>query len=128
MIERLGAWIAGRALMLALAAGLALGAWLAHEWAQARLAEAMLAGAQQARQSERAACDAQWTAQIERSNAAVERARAEQADAAAAAEARAAAEIAALQKSLSNMEARNAALPGANACGLDRKRVRLLRQ
>lgn len=126
MIERILGLFAGKAIMLALAAALIGGAWLAHEHAQARLAEAMLAGQHAAREAERKACDAQWTAQIEKSNAEVERRRAALADQARQAEAVAATEIGRLNAALIDMEAKNAALPAGGKCGLDRGRVRLL--
>ncbi len=126
MIERLAAWFLARGAVLAIAAGL-IGAGALH-WKhdQARLAEAMLAGQHAARQAERAACDAQWTAQVERSNAEVERRRTVLVDQARRAEAAAADEIGRLNAALIEMEAKNAALPAGGKCGLDRGRVRLL--
>lgn len=70
--------------------------------------------------------DAHWTAQIERSNAEAERARAEQARAAIAQQIAAQAEIDRLRAEITEIEHVNAALPGADACGLDAQRVRRL--
>lgn len=75
----------------------------------------------------REARDAHWTAQIEKSNAEVERARAAQARAALDEQSKAQAEINRLRTSLSELERQNAALPGGGNVGLDRGRVRLLR-
>lgn len=73
-----------------------------------------------------AARDAHWRAQIAASNAQVEHELRQRAEATIAAEAAATAEIARLQKSLTDLEAANAALPNGAACGVDRDRVRLL--
>ena len=70
--------------------------------------------------------DAHWRAEIATSNAAVERARAEQAAQALAAEAAARAEIDRLSTALNDLEARNAQIPGGNRVGLSRERVRAL--
>lgn len=71
--------------------------------------------------------DAHWKAEIEKSNAAVERQRADQAIAAAKIETETGAEIARLRQSLSSLQARNAALPDGGKCGVGRARVRLLK-
>ena len=70
--------------------------------------------------------DAKWRAEIDRANAVAADAQAKQAAAAAASEAIADAEIERLHAQLNDMEISNAALPGADTCGLDRDRVRLL--
>lgn len=70
--------------------------------------------------------NAYWTAQIEKSNAEIERARAEQAGRALADQAKAQAEIDGLRSQLAEIERVNASLPGADACGLDVERVRRL--
>jgi hypothetical protein len=63
--------------------------------------------------------DAHWTAQIEKSNAEVQRARADQASRALADQVKAQAEIDGLRSQLVENERVNASLPGADACGLD---------
>lgn len=80
-----------------------------------------------ARTEAREARDAHWRGEIARSNAEVEKARAEQAAAALGAEARATEEIAKLRASLEEVEKANAALPGGDRRALGRNRVRLLR-
>ena len=108
-------------ILLVLAAFLALtglGAWRA----MVRIDNMVVRAAESARVER----DAHWRAEIAASNAAVERARADQIAAAALAEAKANAELATLRKTLSDMEAANAALPDADRCGLGRDRVRLL--
>lgn len=70
--------------------------------------------------------DAHWRAEIEKSNAEVQKRTAEQAINAAAASAAAEAEITRLRSDLTEMETRNAALPDGGARGLGRDRVRLL--
>lgn len=72
--------------------------------------------------------DADWKAQIDAANAKAASAREAQAVKADAASRAAAAEISRLSDSLAEKEARNAALPNADACGLDHDRVRLLNQ
>lgn len=72
--------------------------------------------------------DADWKAQIDAANAKTAAAREAQAVKADAASRAAAAEISRLSDSLAEKEARNAALPNADACGLDHDRVRLLNQ
>lgn len=72
--------------------------------------------------------DADWKGQIDAANAKASAAREAQALAADAAARSAAAEISRLSDSLAEKEARNAALPNADACGLDHDRVRLLNQ
>lgn len=79
-----------------------------------------------ARASGRAERDAHWRAEIAASNLKAEAERADAARRAGEAEARLAAERAALTETLARLEAANAALPNADACGLDRDRVRLL--
>lgn len=70
--------------------------------------------------------DAEWKGQIDAANAKASAAREAQALKADAASRAAAAEISRLSDSLAKKEALNAALPNADACGLDRDRVRLL--
>lgn len=70
--------------------------------------------------------DADWKAQIDAANAKAASAREAQALKADAASRAASAEISRLSDSLAKKEALNAALPNADACGLDRDRVRLL--
>nr|WP_052232461.1 hypothetical protein [Methylobacterium sp. ZNC0032] len=72
--------------------------------------------------------DAEWKGQIDAANAKAASAREAQAVKADAASRAAAAEISRLSDSLAEKEARNAALPNADACGLDHDRVRLLNQ
>ncbi len=72
--------------------------------------------------------DAEWRGQIDAANARAAAAREAQALKADAASKAAAAEISRLSDSLAEKEARNAALPNADACGLDHDRVRLLNQ
>lgn len=72
--------------------------------------------------------DADWKAQIDAANAKAAAAREAQAVKADAVSRAAAAEISRLSDSLAEKEARNAALPNADACGLDHERVRLLNQ
>lgn len=72
--------------------------------------------------------DAEWKGQIDAANAKAAAAREAQAVKADAASRAAAAEISRLSDSLAEKEARNAALPNADACGLDHDRVRLLNQ
>ena len=79
-----------------------------------------------ARTSAIAERDAHWRAEIATSNAAVEAERHRQAEAALVADQATRAELEALQKQLIDLEARNAALPNGDRCGLDRGRVRLL--
>jgi hypothetical protein len=67
-----------------------------------------------------------WQGEIAKSNEAVERERAEQAIRAAAIEAETQAELATLRDQLKSIEAQNAALPNARACGIDSHRLRLL--
>lgn len=68
-----------------------------------------------------------WKAAIEKSNREVAEAHAARQSAVAALEAGAGAEIAALRQQLTSLETQNATLPGADRCGIDRDRVRLLR-
>lgn len=67
-----------------------------------------------------------WEADIARANAAVEKARADQAVAVAAIEREAAEHAARLEDQLERLERENAALPNGGTCGLGRERVRLL--
>lgn len=71
--------------------------------------------------------EAEFKAAIEASNAMVEKLRAAQAIEAAKVSAAAEQEISGLRARLSDMEKANAALPNGAAGGLDRARVRLLR-
>lgn len=91
-----------------------------------RLAQSIAGQVAEARAQAIVGRDAHWQAEIARSNAEAEAERRRRADDAMAVDAAARAEIARLEKSLVEMEARNAALPGGAACGLDRERVRLL--
>lgn len=70
--------------------------------------------------------DAHWQAEIEKANAATERARSDQAVRAAMLEAAAAAASERAASMETELEKANAALPNAAACGLDRDRGRLL--
>ena len=91
-----------------------------------RLAQSISDQVAAARAQAIAARDAHWQAEIARSNVEAEAERRRLAEDAMAVDAATRAEIARLEQSLADMEARNAALPGAAACGLDRERVRLL--
>lgn len=75
-----------------------------------------------------AARDAHWKAEIEKSNAAVEKSIAENAIAAAKTSAEAEKTISGLRAALAELEAKNVTLPNGNAGGLDRARVQLLRR
>ncbi|TCR65427.1 hypothetical protein [Bosea sp. BK604] len=92
-------------------------------WAGMAALDRMESRAAEAARAER---DAHWRAEIAASNAVAERERAEQLQQTAAAESRARAEISSLSDDLADLERRNATLPNADACGLDRDRVRLL--
>jgi hypothetical protein len=70
--------------------------------------------------------DAYWQGEIAKSNALARQAQAEQREASSLADAAAQAQIDALNRTLTQMETDNAALPNAGACGLDGARVRLL--
>ena len=70
--------------------------------------------------------DAHWRSEIERSNAEVQKVRADQLQASIDIQMRAAGEIDRLQTALTDLEIRNAALPGGDRCGIDRDRIRLL--
>jgi hypothetical protein len=70
--------------------------------------------------------DAHWAAEIERGNAEANRRLADQAKAALTIETDANARIRAVEIENANLEAKNAALPNGDACGLGRDRVRLL--
>lgn len=80
----------------------------------------------QAREDARAACEARWRADVERSNARAEREKAAQIEAAARRQAEADAAIGDLKRALDEMELKNAAVPDGDRCGLERGRVRLL--
>lgn len=73
------------------------------------------------------AAEATFRATIEAQNTAVEKLRADSAIASAKVSAEAEAKISGLQSALSELEKKNAALPNGAAGGLDRARVRLLR-
>ena len=79
-----------------------------------------------ARTSAIAERDAHWRGEIERSNAEVQKVRADQLQASIDIQTRAAGEIDRLQTALKDLEIRNAALPGGDRCGIDRDRIRLL--
>jgi hypothetical protein len=79
-----------------------------------------------AERSAAASRDAHWTAQIERTNAEVNRRIADQAKAALAIETEANARVRAVEDQLASLETANAALPDGDACGLGRDRIRLL--
>ena len=111
----------GVALALALAALLAT-AGLAFWRGMARIDGLV----ETARASAIAERDAHWRAEIEHSNTLVEAERHRQAEAATVADQATRAEIDSLQKQLLELEARNAALPGGDRCGIDRDRIRLL--
>ena len=91
-----------------------------------RLAQSIAAQVAEARAQAITGRDAHWQGEIARSNVAAEAERRRRAEDAIAVDAAARAEIARLEKSLADMEAKNAALPGGAACGLDRERVRIL--
>lgn len=82
------------------------------------------AGRAEGRETERFA----WKAEIEKSNAAVEKSIAENAIAAAKTSAEAEKTISGLRAALAELEAKNVTLPNGNAGGLDRARVQLLRR
>jgi len=103
------------ALLLALAT---LGAWRATS-----VLRAVIDGAAETARAER---DAHWRAEIATANAAVERARAEQALAAVQADTVLRATEARFQTDLNELEKANAALAGGDRNGLGRDRVRLL--
>lgn len=71
--------------------------------------------------------DSHWRSEIERGNREALERQVHREQEAARASAAADATISALQQSLAEIEARNAALPNANRVGLSRDRVRLLR-
>lgn len=81
-----------------------------------------------AAESARAERNAHWKAEIAISNAEASARRAAQASAAAKAESEAGAQIARLTQQLTELERANATLPGGDACGIGRDRLRLLRQ
>lgn len=112
--------------LLALAAAGIAALLLANGVENRRLAQSIGAQVSEARMQAIAGRDAHWQAEIARSNIEVEVERRQRAEQALSADAAARAEIGRLQKTLAEMEARNAALPGADGCGLDRERVRLL--
>lgn len=85
--------------------------------------DAMVVGARLNAITER---DAYWLAEINKSNASAESARADQAINAARASAEAETKITGLQAALTELEIKNANLPNGAACGLDAGRVRLL--
>lgn len=72
------------------------------------------------------AADAKWKAEIANANAEANRKVADQAKAALAIEADANSRINAASQELEELRKRNAALPGADAIGLSRDRVRML--
>lgn len=74
----------------------------------------------------RAERDAHWRAEIEASNALVEKARADQAIAAMAADAKLRDAAADFETKLKDLEGRNAELPHGDRVGIGRDRVRLL--
>lgn len=111
----------GVVISLALAALLA-GAGLAFWRGMARI-DGMVETARTSALAER---DAHWRSEIEKSNASVEVELRRRAEASAEAQAKSAAELAQLQQTLIEMEAKNAALPNSDRCGLDRDRIRLL--
>ncbi|MGO4735964.1 hypothetical protein AB4099_05435 [Bosea sp. 2KB_26] len=105
-------------LVVGLAALAGLGAW--------RAAAALERIVDQAAASARTERDAHWRAEIATANVAIERARAEQAFAAARSEVEIRATETRLETALKDLELRNAALPNGDRCGLGRDRVRLL--
>lgn len=128
LIEGATAWAASKfagsfakaATVLALVAIGAIAAWLTV----AKLDDMIEAADHRGEQRERH----RWQAEIAVSNAKIAEAQLAADRAARAASDKAAGEIAALRKSLEDMERANAALPNGDACGLDRDRVRLLRE
>lgn len=126
MIALLSRLIPGSAGLYALGAvGFAV-VLLAASVEKRRLAQSIAVQVAEARDHALAERDAHWQAEIARSNTQAEAERRRQIEQAQAADAAARTEIGRLQKSLADMEAKNAALPGGAACGLDRERVRLL--
>lgn len=104
---------------LGLAAAAGLGAWKTASIVDGWIS----AAASAAEKAERL----KWQVAIEKSNREVAEAQAQRATAVAALEAGAGAEIATLRQQLTALETANATLPGADRCGIDRDRVRLLR-
>lgn len=72
--------------------------------------------------------DAHWRAEIEKSNAEVQRAAAEQILAASERAASYRASLDQLKQTITALEAENAALPAAADCGIDANRVRIIRR
>jgi uncharacterized protein YlxW (UPF0749 family) len=110
--------IAGVVAVLLLLALAGLGFWrgmVAIERLQAQAAE-----------TARAERDAHWRAEIATANATVERAQSQQVRAAARADAAAREAQSRFETQLNDLEKANAALAGADACGIGRDRVRLL--
>lgn len=103
---------------LALLVGLLLAGWLILDRLDTMIERAKLAAIESR--------DAYWTAEIERGNAEANRRIADQAQAALTIETAANARIRAVEIENANLEAKNAALPNGDACGLGRDRVRLL--
>jgi hypothetical protein len=116
--QKVGAIIGVALAALALIALVTLFGWLTLREVRSMVDEAA--------KTATAAADAKWTAEIERSNAAANAKVAEQAKAALAIEADANERINAASQELEEMRKRNAALPGADAIGLSRDRVRML--
>jgi hypothetical protein len=124
LLARLGAENAGRLAAvlgaLALIAAAAFAAWQAAS-AIERSLDAMRADI-------RAERDAHWSGVIATANAKAEAAAAEQARQAAWRDGRAREDISRMAAQLSDLERANHALADSQSCGLDRDRVRLLRQ
>lgn len=122
MLAYLAAKISKPALYMAVIAIILALAGLSF-WRGMAAIDGMVTSAAVTARSER---DAVWKDQIAESNAVAERARADQAIKAAALEFAAAQAEARATAALSELEKKNAALPGADSCGLSAERGRLL--
>lgn len=116
------AWMTGKALPYLIAAAVAFAAAALFALGVAKL-DGMI---DKARQEAIAARDAHWQGQITEANAKVATAAASLARLAMQRDAELAEADRKLKDQQDEMEARNAALPGADDCGLSRDRVRLL--
>lgn len=127
MIASLFAWAAsrsGKAFLIVLVASALFAAAGLGAWKTASIIDGWISAAATAAET---AERQKWQLAIEKSNREVAEAQAQRATAVAALEAGAGAEIATLRQQLTALEASNATLPGADRCGIDRDRVRLLR-
>lgn len=112
-----------------LAAGVTIfgAAWLGVRWDEARF-EAVRADAAREKAAAIEARDNHWKGEIARANAETEARRADAAVEAGKVSASLIEQNSALAARVAEMEKANAALPNPDACGLDRDRVRLLRE